>query len=182
MGLPSVTHILNAVGLGPDLSRVAPDVLEQAQRRGSAVHAVIEANHYGVLDPIALTPEITPYYLAYRRFVDESQHEAIGSEIEVVHPRWGYIGHLDRVGWLRQRRGIWDWKSGEFDALAAGYQLAGYKLAWNASHPTEPVELTAVVQLRNDTTYRYHDMDATTYEQTFLAAVVVYRALKEKAA
>lgn len=182
VGFPRVTHILESLGLGPDFVRVAPDVLALARQRGSAVHDAIEADAYGYLDRAELTPEITPYYLAYRRFIDESGHEAIGSEIEVVHPTWQYIGHLDRVGWLVGKRVILDWKSGEFDERASSLQLAGYRLAWNAAHPTEPVDLTAVLQLRADGSYRVHDVNAALYEHVFLAAVTVYHARKERAA
>ena len=102
--LPRVSEILSAVGLGPDLSMVPPDVLAQAQKRGRAVHEAIEACAYGYLDEAMLDPIVLPYLAAYRRFVAESGHEAIGAEIEVVHPEWHYVGHVDRVGWLLAKR------------------------------------------------------------------------------
>ena len=177
--LPRVTEILAAVGLGPDLFAIPPDVLATAQKRGRAVHEAIEALAYGYLDEAMLDPVVAPYLDAYRRFVADSGHEAIASEIEVRHPAWQYVGHADRIGWLAGGRVLLDWKSGErVDLDAAGYQLAAYRMAWNAMHATEPVAAVAVVQLRADATYRFHELDAADYEQGWLAALVVYRAQK----
>jgi hypothetical protein len=178
VSLPRVTEILRVVGLGPTFIGVDESVLEAARARGSAAHAAIEADHYGYGAEVA--PEIAPYLDAYRKFVAESGHEAVASERAIIHPTWQYVGHIDRVGWLIQKRCLLDWKMVEsVDLVCAGYQLAGYRLAWNAQHPTEPVDLTAVVQFRKDGTYRFHDVNAAEHEPVFLAAVTVYRALKE---
>ena len=175
--LPRVTEILAAVGLGQDWSLVPPDVLVAAQKRGTAVHAAIEALAYGYFDEAATDPEIVPYLEAYRAFIAESGHEAIASEIEVMHPTWRYVGHPDRVGWLLGRRCILDFKTGDLGPVA--YQLAGYRAAWNAQHPTEPVDVLAAVQLRAEGTYRLHEVSAAEAEPVFLAAVMVYRAQQE---
>jgi hypothetical protein len=179
--LPRVTDILAAVGLGPDLGPVPAVVLEAARARGTAVHALIEAHHYGYLEDGSITPETAPYFSAYLKFLADSGHEPIRSEFEVVHAAWGYRGHPDRLGWLSGRRILLDWKTAEAPELPpAGLQLAAYRLAWNAMHPTEPVDLVAVLQLKADGTYRYHDLAPATYEDTFLAAVLVYRARQER--
>jgi hypothetical protein len=173
--LPRVTAILEAAGLGPDFSAVPPAVLEAARQRGTAVHAAIEADHYGYA--VDLAPEAAPYLDAYRKFVAESGHEPVISETAVVHPSWGYIGHPDRVGWLLGRRILLDWKCTESpDLLAAGRQLAGYRLAWNVMRPSEPIETAAVLQLKADGSYRLHEIASADHEQVFLAAVVVYQA------
>jgi len=176
MTLPRVTQILQAVGLSPDFSGVDPDVLEAARARGTAVHSAIEASAYGYLESTA--HEWTPYLVAYERFLTDSGSEHIASEFEVVHPAWGYVGHPDRLCWLRGRRTLLDWKCTEApDLRAAGLQLAGYRLAFNAENPATPVEDVAVVQLRGDGTYRYLAIaDLAHHEQVFLAAVVVYQA------
>ena len=181
MRLPRVSEILAAVGLGPDFGPVPPAVLEAARARGTAVHSLIEAHHYGYLDESAITAEVAPYYSAYLKFLAESGHEPTSSEFEVVHPAWHYVGHPDRLGWQLGKRGITDWKTGEtVDLPAAGRQLAAYRLAWNALHPTEPVEWLAVVQFKADGTYRFHEITAAEHEPVFLAACVVYRAQKER--
>ena len=177
--LPRVTHILEEAALGPDFGAATPADLEAGRRRGARVHAAIEADHYGY--PVDIPPAIAPYLDAYRKFVAESGHEPIASEVEVIHPAWQYVGHVDRVGWLLGRRAILDWKSGgPPDLKAAGDQLSGYKLAWNAMHPGEPVEALGVLHLREDGTYRFHEIAGAEHEQVFLAAVVVYRTRKER--
>ncbi len=178
--LPRVTEILADVGLGPDLSRVPPDVLEAARARGVAVHAAIEAIVYGYLDEAELADDVLPRLEAYRRFVKDSGYETAHTEIEVVHAAWRYRGHPDSVGWLVNKRVILDWKNMDaLDLAPAGYQLAGYRAAWNHEHPTEPVEALAVVQLKSDGSYRLHTIPAADPEPVFLAAVMVYHAKKE---
>jgi len=169
---------LAAVNLGPDFSAVPPATLEAAARRGTAVHALIEAHSYGYLDQAEVTPEIAPHFNAYLKFLAESKHEAIVTEFRVEHPAWRYQGHIDRVGWLLGLRWILDFKTGEaVDLPAAGRQLAGYRMAWNAMRPTEPVEAVAVLQLKGDGTYRLHDeiVNEARHEEAFLAACVVWR-------
>lgn len=173
--LPRVTEILAAVGLGPDLSMVPPDVLAAAQKRGTAVHEAIEALAYGYLDEAAVDPAIAPYLDAYRKFLVESGHEAIASEVEVINPAWQYVGHLDRIGWLLGKRVILDFKTGV--ALAGvEYQLAAYGAAWDAQHPTELVAGAAAVQLRDDGTYRFHEVEISAALPVWYAALTIYRA------
>jgi hypothetical protein len=177
---PRVTAILASCGLGPDLAMVSPETLALAADRGSRVHALIEADHYGYLDEAEITSDVAAYFSAYRKFLAESGHEPIASEIEVRHPDWRFRGHVDRVGWLAARRALIDWKCvASVDERAAALQLAGYRCAWQAMHPTEPTEITAVVQLRADGTYRFHEVDAREQEHVFLAAVTVYNARKD---
>ena len=175
--LPSVTRVLSAVGLSPDYRGVDPAVLERARLRGTALHCAIQYDAEGSLDESSLHEEIRSGFAAYRRFVAEAQHEPIGSELELVHPTWAYVGHPDRVGWINGRtRTLIDFKhqdSVDFDYVRV--QLAGYSLLWAATHPEEPLAQTAVVQLRRDGTYRLHVLDVRPAEQVFLAALVVYR-------
>lgn len=170
---PRVTQILEAVGLGPDFSRVPAPILEAARARGKDVHAAIEDHHYG-LEP-TLDDGSRPYFDAYLRFLADTGHEPIISEFEIEHPTWRYCGHPDRVGWLVRQRALHDWKCTDaLDLKAVGYQLAGYRMAWNEVHPTEPIILCVAVQFKRDGTYRVHEIDAAAKEHVFLAAVTVY--------
>lgn len=175
--LPRVTEILTAVGLGGDFSHVSPEVLAAAQKRGTAVHDAIEALSYGYLDEAALDPEIAPYLAAYRTFMAESGHEAIATEIEVVNPTWGYVGHADRVGWLLGKRVLLDFKTGELGPVA--YQLAAYADAWDAQHPSEPIAAAGAVQLRADATFRFHEIELSAALTVWQAAVIVFRAQED---
>jgi hypothetical protein len=175
IALPRVTEILAAAGLAPDFGMVAPAVLEAARARGSAVHAAIEADHYGYATD--LPPEGAPYLDAYRKFVAESGHEPLVSEFTVTHPAWQYVGHPDRVGWLCGKRVLLDWKcTDSIDLPYTGRQLTLYRLAWNTEHPTEPVDSIAALQLKGSATYRLHEIDHAEHEQVALAAVVLYQA------
>lgn len=177
---PRVTAVLAAAGLAPTFVGVPPAVLDEARRRGTAVHEAIEADAYGYLETLAIGPDVAPYLDAYRKFVAESGHEPVVSEVEVIHPTWHYVGHVDRVGWLCGRRALLDWKSADsLDARLVAYQLAGYRCAWNAMHPEQPVQITAAVQLRSDGTYRVHDVDAAAVEHVFLAALTIWYARQE---
>ena len=179
VSFPRVTEILAAVGLGPDFSTVPPDVLEAARVRGRAVHNAIEAIVYDFLDESALAPDVLTRLDSYRRFVKESGYETVHTEIEVEHPVWRYRGHPDTIGWLLNKRTLLDWKNTDAVQLApASYQLAAYRAAWNAQHPTEPVEALGVVQLKSDGTYRFHEVSAAEAEPVWFAAVTVYRAQK----
>ena len=176
-GLPRVSAILAAVGLGPDFSGVPEAVLENARRRGSEVHAAIEAIVYGYLDESALFEDVVPRIEAYRRFIKESGYETVRTEIEVVHAAWRYQGHPDTVGWLGKTRMILDWKNTDSVQLQpASLQLAAYRAAWNAQHPTEPVNACAVVQLRGDGTYGIHEVNVAEAEPLWFAACMVHHA------
>jgi hypothetical protein len=178
--LPRVTDILRDTGLGPDLSRIPADVLESARDRGQLVHAAIEALVYGYLDEAEVAPIAAPYLDAYRKFVVESGYEAKYAEVEVVHSSWGYRGHPDGVGFLMGRRILIDFKSGGAEGVE--YQLAAYRAAFNAQHPTEPVEAVAALMLRRDSSYRFIEHAWADAEPVWLAAVTVFKARQRRAA
>ena len=176
--LPRVTEILNAVGLGPDLSGVRPDILDAALARGTAVHALVEAMHYGYLDEVDITPELAPYTTAFLKFLEESKYESIACEIEVTDARWGYRGHPDLIGWLLRQRIVIDVKTG--DATGGAYQVAAYAGAWSAEHPSEPAKAGAILHLRANGTYRLEEIELAPALDVFHAAVIVHRAQQRR--
>jgi hypothetical protein len=182
VSLPRVTEILEAVGLGPDFSMVPPHILEAARLRGSAFHEAHEASVYHYLDDTEVSPEVAAYLDGYHKFCTESGYKSIAAEFEVVHPTWQYRGHPDDLGWLSSRRTILELKTGQLDLESASYQVTAYRLAWNASHPTEPVGTIGVLHLPGDGTGRFHAVNPAEYEQTFLSAFIVYHAQRRKAA
>lgn len=172
--LPSVTEILGAVGLGKDYSNVDDTTLAIAAARGSLAHNAFEAHHYGYLDRGALPASAKPYLAGYERFLGETGHTPIVSELEVISKLCRAVGHLDRVGWHATERWLVDWKCMEsVDPKAARFQLAGYLRLWNDMRPNEPIHRTVVVQLKRDGTYRVHPIDANAGVHVFLAAVTV---------
>lgn len=70
--VPSITQVLKLQGLS-DYSGIDPDVLENAARRGTEVHALAAAyNRYGEIDPDWITEETRPYFDAYMQFLADS--------------------------------------------------------------------------------------------------------------
>lgn len=179
MTLPRVTAILDAVGLGPDLSHIYPVTLEVARARGTEVHRLIEADVYGYLDPAEVAPAYAGYLDAWRKFVAEAKFEPIKAEFEVTHKAWQYVGHPDVMGWLDGRRCIPDCKTGTTEG--AEYQVAAYVFAYNDEHPTAKAEVGAVLEMRENGTYRFTEVDLKAATQVWLAALVVYRAQKGRA-
>ncbi len=169
-GLPSVSEILQATGLMQSYRGLAP---EHAQR-GQALHEAIRLDAEGVLDPTSLHPEILNGYAAYRRFLAETDHVPVASEVEVVDTARGFCGHIDRIGHHGgdSHRALYDWKfSNQPDLKGARYQLAGYALLDGDADVA-----CYVVNLRKDGTYRLHDVTDAESREVFLAALKVYRA------
>lgn len=175
---PSVTEVLSALGLGADLSRADPVALEYGRLRGSGLHLAIRYHHEGDLHEPSLHPAVRPGYSAYLDFLRETEHEPIASELELVHEAWKFTGHPDRIGWHRRtERALFDWKY--MESMERDYvrlQLAGYRMLWNAQHPTELVVRCFAVQfLPKSGGYRLHDLTDANAEQIFLAALMVWR-------
>jgi len=182
---PSVTEILAAVGLDPDLSMVKPEVLAWASARGTALHRAIELYTKGTLDTDSLHPEIAGALTGYLKFVADSGHEAIASELELIDDkRWGFMGHPDRIGTHRGLDGglaVYDWKMvASFDANYVRLQTAGYAELWNINHPDRPVAHCFGLHLKKDGSYRLHNTSDLDARQTFLAALTVYKAQRRK--
>ena len=180
---PRVSEILTATGLGWTGWSQGPS-RERAAALGTAVHKACELDAAGRLDEASVHPEVRPGLDGYRAFVRETQHKAIASEHRLLHPAWGYVGHLDRVGTLgRLPTVLIDWKFTDHpDLWAARFQLAAYWRLWNDTHPEAPVSSVFVVQLRKNGTFALHDLtaEAQAAEQTFFAAVLVWKALQER--
>ena len=175
---PRVTQILKDVGLGADFSRVPPARLEYARMRGVALHLAIRYHHEGTLDEASLHPDIKPGFEAYLRFLADTKHELIASEIELIHPAWQYQGHPDRIGFFNGgKRVLLDWKMvADLDIWPVNYQLAAYDMLWEANYPDQKLDAVFAVQFSTDGKYKLHRIETKKYQQDFLAALVVWRA------
>ncbi len=70
--IPSLTQVLKLQGLS-DYGGIDPEVLANAARRGSEVHALAAAyNAYGECDPSWITEETQPYFDAYMDFLRDT--------------------------------------------------------------------------------------------------------------
>ena len=99
--VPSVTTILQPLS-NRSYSSVNPSVLEYARNRGSAVHDALELIDLDA-DP-DISPEIVPYLTAYEEW--KSIYRPTWTDIEqiVYEDELGYIGTLDRAGYLNDGR------------------------------------------------------------------------------
>ena len=179
---PSVTELLAACNLGPDYSRVPVATMDHAKLRGQALHLAIRYALEGILDESSVHPQIQGGFAAFRRFERESGFKPLDGwvERELIHPAWKFRGHPDAVGHLNGGLALVDWKTNSFDERATRLQLAGYSLLYQAAGSDEPLAQCVVVELHLDGTYRVVAIEAKSQEQTFLAALVVFRALQEK--
>ena len=95
--VPSVTTILQPLS-NRSYSSVNPSVLEYARNRGTVVHEALELIDLDA-DP-DISPEIVPYLNAYEEW--KSIYRPTFTDIEqiVYEDELGYIGTLDRAGYL----------------------------------------------------------------------------------
>jgi hypothetical protein len=171
-GWPRVHEVLQAVGLGPDLSTVDPLTLERARQRGIAVHRAIESMTYGLGEFIP--DDVQPYAAGWERFLRESGFTPEICEFQVRHEAWRYEGHPDVLGWLGATRLLLDVKTG--DPTGGDYQVVAYADAWNHQHPEQAVQAGAVLELTRHGTYRYAEVDLGALRPVWQAALVIWHA------
>jgi hypothetical protein len=168
--VPHVTAITDTL---IDFGGIAPDVLEHARDRGTAVHLLTELHDRGELDEDALADELRGYLTAYRRFIAEADPQWDAIEQRVYSARYRYAGTLDRVGSIggkRSRKGVLvDIKATASIQPAVGPQTAAYAHAYGDSRLAR-----FALQLRPDGTYRFHECRDQSDLPVFLAAMTVY--------
>lgn len=145
--LLSVTQIIELAGLSTDYGAlgVAPEVLERAGRRGTAVHELI-SNYLRDCKPFWRDGKAPPreplpageyaggvelYFDPWQKWADAQRPLAHATE-RVVSVKGRFAGTLDFVGWLGGEWMFLDWKTREarpYDFV----QLAGYRFAYAAA-------------------------------------------------
>jgi hypothetical protein len=70
--VPSVTQILQGVGISPDLSHIRPEILEIARERGVRGHLACQYLLENALDWATVADDIYGYVLACERFINET--------------------------------------------------------------------------------------------------------------
>lgn len=180
--IPSVTQIIEAVGLGPSYNGVFPAILERKRLLGSALHAAIHYDADGTLDETSIHPEIAEPLVCWRQFLAESGFRVMHSEVELIHPQWRFKGHPDAVcvrpdGY----HAILDLKYvSSLDKGAVALQLAGYRLLVTEVLKL-PVASCAALQIHGGR-YSYVDLTALAAAETptFLAALTVVHARQRR--
>jgi len=89
---PSVTEVLSP---WVDFSRIQPDVLDSAAKRGTAVHNACFAYAAGL--PVIESSEVTPYLDSFKRWFDLVVAEVILCEQRITDEAHGYHGEPDIV-------------------------------------------------------------------------------------
>lgn len=177
--IPNVTRVLAPLqDMNPGYA-----FLEQARRRGTAVHAMTEqyddARRRLELwkpddDPMAEV--VAPYLDAWAKFLDDTGFEVHAIEEQVFSRRHRYAGILDRLGVLNGRRVVIDIKATAAISPVMGIQLAAYQAAVNEGRPkAEQYPKRFVCQLRNDTSYRLQEFRDRADVTVFLALLTIHQ-------
>jgi hypothetical protein len=120
--LPSVTQILEGVGLVPDYP------IGNYRIRGQRVHEATLHYDNGVLDNYEVGDRIMPYVDSYVKSMEKFPFTWKEAEIQLWHPYYLFAGKIDRVGFYDDKYPcIGDFKSGR-TGRETGLQLAGYAL------------------------------------------------------
>ncbi len=100
--VPSVTQVLEDVGLKSKYENVPAWVLERKRQIGEATHLATEYLDAGELDWDSLDVQIVPYVIAYERFLDKTAFQVQLAEYRTV----AEFGGL-RFGMTLDREGFW---------------------------------------------------------------------------
>ncbi len=150
MSLPRVTSILAPYS---DFSMVPPDVLQAAAERGTEIHQFCAGYALGIWSQVT-PPEIAGYCDSFRVWFDKYVIEVLAVEEEVVHPAFGYVGHVDLIATVagirpKQTVCVVDYKSPAVDSLSWHAQLSAYK---EAAKEKYHVEVCGALMLKRDGT------------------------------
>lgn len=134
--LPNVTSILDPL---VDYSGIPKKIMQAARERGDYVHKMCEMYVWGMLDEDEVVPEYKPYLEAFKKFLAETQFEAVHVEERVWHKALRYAGTLDLGGYFRNNKKqplvLIDIKSTFRMMASIGPQTAAYQEAFNSHRP-----------------------------------------------
>lgn len=174
--VPSVTRVLAPL----QEINIGYAFLEQARRRGSAVHAATEQHDRQQIwrpnddDPTVET--VAPYLDAWQKFLGDTGFEVHAIEEQVVSRRHRYAGILDRLGVLNGKRVVIDIKATAAISPVMGLQLAAYQAAANEGRSTaEKYPKRFVCQLEKSGTYRLQEFRDRADMTVFLALLTVHQ-------
>ena len=111
-----------------DFSKINPQLLEDCQHFGTAVHLATQLDDLGTLDVAELSEPLFPYLEAWRKFRKDYNLKFMRDEIEVslISHKWGFRGILDRIS--REKNILIDIKSGATVTPAVSIQCAAYAI------------------------------------------------------
>jgi hypothetical protein len=157
----SVTQILKACGIIDDTWYT-----KESAQRGQAVHLATQLFDESDLDWDSVSPEITGYLDAYRKFRQEVIFEVDMIEQPIYSATYRFAGTPDRTGILNGKNVVIDIKSGQ-KAKWHRLQTAGYALLLD-----RPVERYVLYLLKTGS-YRLDQHRSSSDTSVFLAALSV---------
>jgi len=125
--IPSVTEVISFCN-SQAFNHVPVWRLEQAQIRGTHVHAAAAAHFLGIwYEP---DPAHAGYLESLKTWADEFVAEVVFVEQELISLKYGFRGHPDALLRIRGDAGLTlvDWKTPKPLSLSWRLQLAGYRL------------------------------------------------------
>ena len=157
----SVTQVLNVCGLIDDTWYT-----EEGGQRGQAIHLATQLYDEDDLDWESVSPEISSYLDAYRKFRQEVSFEPDLIEHPLYSPTYRYAGTPDRTGIMNGENVIFEIKSGQ-KAKWHQLQTAGYALL--IDHNVERY----VVYLSGNGSYRLDQHRNSSDMNVFLSALTI---------
>jgi hypothetical protein len=147
MNRPSVTQLLSPFA---DFSAVPPDILQAASERGTSVHAACAA--YALNLPAFVPGELGGYFASFKAWFNSYVVEVLAVEEEVIHPAWGYVGHVDLIAMVagirpKQTVALIDYKTPAVESRSWRMQCAAYV---EASRDRYGTEIAGALMLRKD--------------------------------
>lgn len=175
MKVPGVTEI---VGLLSPVDSNAP-LIQQASRRGTAVHEYCEMIDYGA-PPDLVEAELYGYVTAYLAFLRDYRPEWLYIETPLHSEEHGYAGRVDRIGYIDKAVTVVDIKTtASMDRAAKiklACQLAGYTDAFEERYGIK-VSGGLGVQLKKDGKYTVHEQRKIESKYGFMSRPMFYDLL-----
>ena len=168
--VPSVSEILRPL-TAMAYGGIDDEVLANAARLGTAVHACTEYLDEGELDEDTVDPEWAPYLDAYRAWKELMKPEFLGIELRLACTKYG--GTIDRVARINGRPWIIDLKTTSQIHRHVGVQLAAYA-ALAEKHLKMSGFRRLALQLRPDGTFKAQEFSSITDETCFNALLGIH--------
>ena len=178
--VPSVTQILNAVGL-VNYDGIPSAVLDHKAEIGKAAHSAAWFHDEGDLDWETLDPEVEPYVRGWEKFRNETNFSP-----ELIEYRgiatvncYEYGFTLDRIGKFNGHQTLLEIKCTANVEMSWGAQTAAYCMAMRDRYPTL---FRMAVHLRPNGTYSLVPLAGVNDYLIFQAALAIesYKLGKER--
>lgn len=125
--LPSVTQILQALGISPDYSKADQEYLNYCAAKGTAAHEAIELLCKNELDESTLHPDVKPYVESFKKWFMTKEADGIkfeGSEIRLDNGV--YAGTVDAI-WIKGGlKHVVEYKTSSVIVPSYHVQVGGY--------------------------------------------------------